>query len=108
MKKGGFTMRKLFLALTICFWTLSAFAGDADGRKIEQDLQRLSWKQFRSVVESIPKLKADIEAYGPLGWQYVQKNYQTHGWRKNVAKLDEVQKRRLVELIAVARRQKAM
>lgn len=104
----GFEMRKTILALTMVFWATLAFPQGADDRGIEQDLQRLSWPQFRSVVEAIPKLKADIEAYGPLGWQYVRQNYKTHGWRKNVGKLDEAQKRRLVELIEVARRQKAM
>lgn len=104
----GHDMRKLILALAMGFWATLAFPQGTDNRQIEKDLQGLTWKQFRSVVESIPKLKADIEAYGPLGWQYVQKNYKTHGWRKNVGKLDETQKRQLVELIEAARRQKAM
>lgn len=99
-------MRKTILTLALCCLTLPALSAEPDSRKIEQDLQRLPWQQFRTVVEAIPKLKADIEAYGPLGWQYVEKNYQTHGWRKSIGKLDEAQKQQLVELIANARRPK--
>lgn len=101
-------MRKLILAWVLGAWALLAFPQWLDSQRIEKDLQGLSWQQFRSVVEAIPKLKADIEAYGPFGWQYVRQNYQTHRWRKNIGKLDEAQKRRLVELIEDARRQKAM
>jgi hypothetical protein len=75
-----------------------------DSQQIEKDLQQLSWKQFRSIVESIPKLKADIEAYGPIGWQFVQTNYKTHGWKKNIDKLDGSQKRQLVDMIQTAKR----
>ena len=75
-----------------------------DSQQIEKDLQQLSWKQFRSVVESVPKLKADIEAYGPIGWQFVQTNYKTHGWKKNIDKLDGTQKRQLADLIQTAKR----
>jgi hypothetical protein len=101
---GDRMMRKTILTVALCCLTLPALSTEPDSRKIEQDLQRLSWPQFRTVVEAIPKLKADIEAYGPFGWQYVQKNYQTHGWRKNIGKLDEAQKQQLVELIANVRR----
>lgn len=47
---------------------------EVDSAKMENDLQRLPWKQFRSVVESVPKLTAGIDAYGPAGWQFVQAN----------------------------------
>lgn len=97
-------MRRLILALVVGCWATLAFPQEADDRRIEQDLQRLSWPQFKSVVAAIPKLKADIEAYGPFGWQYVEKNYKTHGWRKNIRKLDDAQKQQLLELIANARR----
>lgn len=78
-------------------------AGSADNEQLEKALQSLPWEQFRSVVEAIPKLKADVDAYGPLGWQYVQANYRTYPWRKNIRKLHEPQKKRLGELIDQAR-----
>jgi hypothetical protein len=70
-----------------------------DSKQIEKELQRLPWPQFRTVIEGIPKLKAEIEAYGPMGWQFVQANYKTHGWKKNVDRLDDAQKRQLAALI---------
>ena len=79
-------------------------ASTADSVQLEQALQRLDWPQFKSVVEAIPKLKADIDAYGPMGWQIVEANYRTYGWRKNIDKLDEGQKRQLAALIASARK----
>ena len=72
---------------------------EVDSAKMEKDLQRLPWKQFRSVVESEPKLKAGIDAYGPAGWQFVQANYRTYGWKRNIDKLDERQKKQLAEKI---------
>lgn len=75
----------------------------ADSRQMEADLQGLNWGQFRSVVESVPKLKADVDAYGPLGWQYVQKNYATYGWKKNIDRLDEAQRKLLADLIRAAK-----
>jgi hypothetical protein len=72
---------------------------EPDSRKMESDLQHLPWKQFRSVILSIPKLKAGIDAYGPTGWQFVQKNYTTYGWKAQIDKLDGVQKKRLADLI---------
>ena len=72
---------------------------EVDSAKMEKDLQRLPWKQFRSVVESVPKLKAGIDAYGAAGWQFVQANYRTYGWRKNIDKLDDSQKKQLAEKI---------
>lgn len=115
-------MRKPILALAFGLWLPAAFpaAGQPptptatpaksaaknvlpDSRQIEQDLQRLPWPQFRSVIEAIPKLKADVDAFGSFGWQYVKANYQTHGWKKNVDRLDDAQKRQLVELIRAAK-----
>lgn len=78
-------------------------AAEVDSAKLEQELQRLPWKQFRAVVESIPKLKAGIDAYGPMGWQFVEQNYRSYGWKRNIDKLDDGQKRRLAELIRRAR-----
>lgn len=69
------------------------------GEQLEKELQGLDWKQFKAVISAIPKLKADVDAYGPLGWQYVQANYKTYRWRKNIDKLDNVQKIQLAQLI---------
>lgn len=80
-----------------------AAVGAQENEELEKALQSLSWEQFRSVVTAIPKLKADVDAYGPLGWQYVQANYRTYRWRKNIGKLQEPQKKRLAELIGQAR-----
>jgi hypothetical protein len=71
---------------------------------MEKELQRLPWKQFKSVIESIPKLKADVDAYGPAGWQFVKANYAKYRWRKNIDKLDATQKKQLAELIRRAKR----
>jgi hypothetical protein len=49
-----------------------------DSKQIERELQGLPWPQFRAVIESIPKLRADVEAYGSAGWAFVQSNYKTH------------------------------
>jgi hypothetical protein len=78
-------------------------AGIPDSAALERALQSLSWEQFKAVVVAIPKLKADVDAYGPLGWQYVQANYRTYPWRKNINKLHEPQKERLSDLIEEAR-----
>lgn len=78
-------------------------AASADNEQLEKDLQSLNWDQFKAVVEAIPKLKADVDAYGPLGWQYVQANYRNYPWRKSIRKLHEPQKKRLAELIGVVR-----
>lgn len=74
-----------------------------DSEQLEQGLQSLSWPQFKAVVQAIPKLKADVDAYGPLGWQYVQANYKTYHWRKNINKLHPDQKLHLDNLIREAR-----
>ena len=76
---------------------------EVDSAKMEKDLQRLPWKQFRSVVESEPKLKAGIDAYGPAGWQFVQANYRSYQWKKNIDKLDDRQKKLLAERIRRAK-----
>lgn len=78
-------------------------ADGATSKQIEKDLQSLNWEQFKSVVKAVPKLKADVDAFGPLGWQYVQLNYQTYGWKKNIDKLDDAQKKQLIGLITKAR-----
>ena len=70
-----------------------------DSRQMEKDLQQLPWKQARSIIESVPKLKASVDAYGPLGWQFVEANYQHYRWKKNIDKLDTLKKKELAELI---------
>jgi hypothetical protein len=75
-----------------------------DSRQMESDLQHLSWSQFAGVVKAVPKLKADIDAYGKLGWKYVEMRYASYPWHKNIDKLDAVQRQQLVELIRRAQR----
>ena len=70
-----------------------------DSAQIEKDLQRLPWPRFRTVIEAIPKMKAEVDAYGPMGWDYVRAHYRTHHWKKNVDRLDAAQRRQLVDLI---------
>lgn len=77
---------------------------ETDSQRMEKALQQLPWKQFRSVIESIPKLKADVDAYGPAGWQFVKANYAKYRWRKNIDKLDATQKKQLAELIRRAQK----
>lgn len=72
-------------------------------KQIEKELQRLSWSQFRTVVEAVPKLKADVDAYGPMGWNFVRANYRAYPWKKSVDKLDDKQKNELLELIRKAK-----
>ncbi len=114
-----FTHKPVFVFLAYCYLA-SAMATDAqvtidgettttsssvrpDSVQLEQDLQQLDWIQFKSVVESVPKLKADVDAYGAFGWQYVKTNYTTYGWKKSIDKLDHAQKQQLAELIRNAK-----
>ncbi len=71
--------------------------------EIEKDLQRLPWEQFKSVLSAMPKLKADVDAFGPFGWQYVQANYRSYRWKRSIDKLDDSQKKQLAELIQRAK-----
>lgn len=77
-----------------------------DSQHLERELQSLNWEQFRYVVESVPKLRADVDAYGRLGWQYVQANYSRYHWKKNIDKLDVSQKRQLAALIEKAKKRR--
>ena len=111
---------RFFYPLLACLWTATLSATElppsadgktiagaasaaADSKQIEIDLQRLPWPQFRFVIESVPKLRADVEAYGAIGWKFVQSNYTSHAWKKNIDKLDDEQKQHLVDLIRAAR-----
>ena len=105
----------ILLLLTLCAAAgMAAESGHAsrmhspavESKKLESELQSLNWKQFRFVVESVPKLRAEVDAYGTLGWEYVRANYQRHRWRKSIAKLDPAQRKQLAELIVTARRQR--
>ncbi len=83
--------------------TATPTPGGPDSAQMESDLQHLSWKKFRAVIEAVPKMKANVEAYGPIGWQYVQANYTSYGWKKSIDKLDEIQKKHLAKLIQAAK-----
>lgn len=74
-----------------------------DSMKLEKELQSSSWPGFRSVVEALPKLRAEVDRYGPLGWQYVRANYRTHPWKKVIDRLDTDQRRQLADLIQKAK-----
>jgi len=74
-----------------------------DSRSMQNELQQLPWPQFRSVIEAVPKLKAEVDAFGTAGWQLVKDNYRLYPWRKSIDKLDPDQKRQLAELIGKAK-----
>lgn len=86
-------------AATTAPGTAATTAALPDSAQIEKDLQRLPWPRFRTVIEAIPKMKAEVDAYGPMGWDYVRAHYRTHHWKKNVDRLDAAQRRQLVDLI---------
>lgn len=92
-------MIAIVAALLLPWAAHTAEPAPADSAQLEKELQRLPWEQFKSVIAAVPRLKADVEAYGPMGWQFVKARYQTHAWRKNIDKLDAGQKRELRELI---------
>jgi hypothetical protein len=75
-----------------------------DSPRLERELQHLPWPQFKAVIEAVPRLKADVDAYGPLGWQYIKGRYSTYAWRKNIDRLDPAQKRQLDELVHAAKK----
>ena len=109
-------MNRRLLVLIAALWITPAFARTPhpparsktaapaksvvpDSQEMEKDLQQLSWPQFRSVIESVPKMKADVEAYGAFGWKYVEARYARYPWKKNIDKLDDAQKQHLADLI---------
>ena len=75
----------------------------ATSQQMSKDLQNLPWKPFKAIIGATPKLAADVDAYGPLGWQFVRENYKTYDWKKKIDKLDAAQKEQLAELIRKAR-----
>lgn len=70
-----------------------------DSKRLEKELQKLNWEQFRSVIEAIPKLKADVDAYGAAGWTFVKGRYQSYPWHRNIDKLDAEERQHLATLI---------
>ncbi len=78
-------------------------APETDSQQMSTDLQSLPWKPFQAIIKAVPKLAAGVDAYGPLGWQFVRENYTTYNWKKKIDKLDAVQKKQLAELIRKAR-----
>jgi len=70
-----------------------------DSAQLELELQRMPWEQFKAVISAVPKMKADVDAYGSAGWQYVKARYKTHAWKKNIDKLDAAQRKQLADLI---------
>lgn len=98
---AGLCAAPAFAAETAPAAEIRAAAPDAGA--MEKDLQQLPWKAFRSVIEAVPKMKADVEAYGPMGWKFVEANYRKHAWKKNIDRLDEPQRRQLAELIRRAK-----
>lgn len=99
-------MKKLIALLAAGLLAASAQAAEPaalDSARLEKDLQTLPWDQFKAVVSGVPKMKADVDAYGPMGWEFVKKNYRTHGWKKNIDKLDSGQRQRLADLIRKSR-----
>lgn len=78
-------------------------ASETDSQQMSKDLQSLPWKPFKAIIEAVPKLASDVNAYGPLGWQFVRENYRTYDWKKKIDKLDAVQKTQLGELIRNAK-----
>lgn len=98
--------RRLFLAVAMAWGLAMATASTAapsDSLELEKELQSLSWPRFRAVVEAIPKLRDEVDRYGPLGWQYVRANYRTHSWKKNIDRLDAEQRRQLAVLVQNAK-----
>lgn len=98
-------MKKLIVTLVACLLATFAHAADLDqydSARMQKDLQRLQWSQFKAVISAVPKMKADVESYGPMGWQFVKTHYRTYAWKKNIDKLDPHQQRQLQELIRKA------
>jgi len=95
----------LFLAAALALSvSMAAAAPVPDSRQLEKELQSLNWEQFKAVIEDIPEIRREVEKYGPLGWEYVKTNYRSHGWKKNIDRLDTGEKQRLAQLIQRARK----
>lgn len=66
---------------------------------LEQQIQSLNWEQFKHVVHAVPKLRAEVDAYGPLGWQYVERNYRRYAWSRSINKMEAERRQELQGLI---------
>ncbi len=84
--------------------SMAAAAATPDSRQLERELQSLNWGQFKAVIEAIPEIRREVEKYGPMGWEYVRTNYRSHGWKKNIDRLDTGEKQRLAQLIQRTRK----
>ena len=73
-----------------------------DSQQMSDALRKLPWASFRSIIEAVPKLSAEVNAYGPAGWEFVRANYKAYNWKKKIDKLDAAQKQQLAELIRKA------
>lgn len=73
-----------------------------DTTKMERQLQQLPWAQVRAAIESVPKLRADLDTYGEIGWAYVKSKYATYPWKQKIDRLDDDQKRKLDDLLEAA------
>jgi len=93
-------MYKPSYVLLTCFWIVSATAADMSSVTAPE----ASAVAIGNASDSkpVPKLKADVDAYGEFGWQYVQMNYKTYKWKRNIDKLDDEQKHQLTRLIRSA------
>lgn len=104
------TLARLLLAVAMVLGFTMASASAADipnSLTLEKELQSLSWPNFRTVVEGIPKLRAEVDRHGQFGWQYVRANYRTYPWKKNIDRLDPEQRRQLAVLIHKSRNKAA-
>jgi len=81
---------------------VTGMAKALDSATLETQLQSLPWAKLRAIIESVPKLKADVDRYGPTGWKFVEMNYQSYRWKKNIDKLDDTQRKLLVQLLRQA------
>ncbi len=64
-------MKKLIALLAAALLAGSAVAADVpDSAAMEKALQSLPWERFKAVITSVPKMKADVDAYGPMGWEF--------------------------------------
>jgi len=94
----------LALAIVLGFAIANAIAAALpDSLKLEKELQSMSWSEFRSVVEAIPKFREEVDRHGQFGWQYVRANYRIYPWRKSIDRLDPDQRRQLATLIRRAK-----
>lgn len=99
-------MKKLIAIFAVAWLAVSAQAAGGpagESARLEKELQSLPWEQFKAVISAVPKMRAEVEAYGPMGWDFVKTHYRTHAWKRNIDKLDPAQRQQLNDLIRQAR-----